>query len=141
MFQIFDKESCVGTAQIQQEGLYYRIYCNCKINADGIHRVIVRDGESAIDLGICVPEGNQFALTSRVPIKKLNADSCIFSLVKQGEKPSEHCSRREVPVETGKPFPALDELENGYFTNEDVPMVVIDPIQDPQDNDRNPEHL
>ena len=140
MYQVFDKETCVGSAQIQKEGLYYRICCNCKISTEGIHRIEVCDGENTIDLGICVPEGNQFALISRIPIKKLKAENCRFALVKQGKKPTER-SRREVPVEAGKPFSALDELKHGYFVNKDVPMVVIDPIQGPQDSDLNQECL
>ncbi len=139
MFQIFDKENCVGTAQIQQEGLYYRIYCNCKISTEGIHRIVVCDDKNTVDLGICVPEENRFTLTSRIPAKKLNADNCRFSLVKQGEQQTKHNSR-EVPVETGKPFPAIEELESAYFRSEDS-VIVIDPIQYPQDSDRNPEYL
>lgn len=136
MYQIFDDETCVGSAEIQQEGLYYRICCNCKISVEGIHRIEVCDGENTTDLGICVPQGDQFTLMSRIPIKKLNADNCRFSLVRQGQKQKKHNSR-EVPVVTGKPFPAIDELASGYFRSEDS-VIVIDPIQGPQDSDRSP---
>lgn len=134
MYQIFENETCVGSALIQQEGLYYRISCNCKIHANGIHRIVIRDGETNFDLGICVPSGDRFTLTSRIPTKKLNINSCTFFLVKQGGSKS----KREVPVQTGRPFPSIEDLESAYFRSEDS-SIVIDPIQGQPDSDQNPE--
>ena len=133
LYQIFKNETCVGSAHILQEGLYYRICCNCKVSTKGIHRIVVCDDENTADLGICVPQGNEFILTSRIPVKKLNIENCSFSLVKQGNQKA----KREVPVETGKPFPAIEELGSAYFRSEDS-VIVIDPTQGPQDSDRNP---
>lgn len=140
MFEIFDKKTCVGSAQIQQEGMYYRICCTCKIPKDGIHRIIVSDGENEVDLGICVPSGEKFMLTSRIPMKRLKGESRTFQLVKQGESRTNAEEKREVPVAAGKPFPNLDELENAYFKNDDGnPVVVINPIQGQPGSDQNQE--
>ncbi len=140
MFEIYDKENCVGSAQIQQEGMYYRICCTCKIPKDGIHRIIVSDGENEVDLGICVPSGGKFMLTSRIPMKRLKGESRIFQLVKQGERSTNAVEKKEVPVEAGNPFLNLDELENAYFKSDDGnPVIVIDPVQDQPDSDRNQE--
>ncbi len=144
MFEIFDKETCVGKAQILQEGMYYRICCTCEITRGGIHRIVVSDGENEVDLGICVPQGDKFSLTSRIPMRFLKGENRTFVLVRQGEyKPKSEegpVEKKEVPVESGKSFPNLDELENAYFRNEDEhPVIVIDSSQDQPDSDRNQE--
>ena len=143
LFDIFDKESCVGKAQIQKEGMYYRICCTCNIAKPGIHRIVITDGETDVDLGICVPQGEKFTLTSRIPIKFIKGDNKTFHLVRQGEHrviPDEPEKKREVPVASDKPFSCLDELEKAYFKNEDGnPVVVIDSIQDQPDSDQSRE--
>lgn len=103
MLQIFYDNKVVGQAEIIREGLFYKIHCFCTLPDSGIYRIAVMDGETVLDLGICVPSGDKFVLNTRVPVKKINGDHVEFQLVagnKQG-----------IPVATGREFPHLDKLE------------------------------
>ncbi len=128
-------EKNVGQAEIIKEGLFYRIHCACKPTDEGIHRITVSDGISVVDLGICVPVGERFVLTTRIPAKRLTGENLSFALV--GKNEGEHT----VPVDTGAPFAHLDKLENARLeVTNGQKMIVIDPIQDQQGNDQSQEY-
>ena len=139
MYQIFHNDSVVGFAQMTREGLFYRICCTCKITEEGIHRIKICDGENQVDLGICVPKDDRFVLTSRVPVRALGGESPAFQLVKQRKNEPETEEKTVIPVESGKPFPLIEQLENAFFmTTDGNPAIVINSVPDQPDSDQNP---
>ena len=105
MYQILFENKSVGCAQIQKEGMYYRVHCSCALPDNGIYRIIAEDGCNITDLGICVPEGHQFALSARVACKNLKLDNLSFQLVCNTRR------RRSVPVAVDTELAYLDKLE------------------------------
>ena len=133
MYKIFINHEAVGNAEVSREGLYYRFRCSCTLPDNGIYRVFVNDGTITKDLGICVPVGDRFTLSSRVPIKYLPGNDFTFSLIPKSS---------EIPVSTDKPFSHLDKLENSKFQNTDgQAAILIDSVPDQQDNDQSQESL
>lgn len=132
MFEIVCNEKIVGTAEVEKEGLYYRIYCECTPPNKEIHRILVSDGQSKQDLGICVPVGSNFTLTTRIPAKYLNGENLHFFLIQQNAE--------AIPVETDMEFQDLDKLETAclQITNGQV-EVIIDSAQDQPGSDQSQE--
>ena len=132
MYDILMDTQVVGQAEVTKEGLYYRFSCKCTPPDDGIHRILVSDGNSTKDLGICVPTGEWFCLVCRVPVKYLSDENLQFALV-----PKE---QRGIPVETDSAFAHLDKLDSARLQEVNGKTeILIDPIQDQQDNDPNQE--
>lgn len=119
MYQITYNGRQVGQAQAEREGLYYKITCVCDFSDDEIHRIVASDGKSVVKLGVCVPNGNQFSLSTKVPAKYLSAGDLCFSVASE-------CTSG-IPIFSGKPFPHLDKLETArlQITN-GQPCIVID---------------
>ena len=124
----------VGQAEVAQEGLYYRFSCQCTPPDEGIHRIIVSDGNGTADLGICVPAGEQFCLVRRIPVKYLPGEKLTFTLVSKDKKET------GIPVRNDEPFPALDILNRAHLQERDAGAeIVIDPAPSQQDSDPNQE--
>lgn len=135
MYDIYAGTQIVGQAEVIKEGLYYRFSCKCTPPDDGIHRIMVSDGNNTKDLGICVPVGEWFCLVSRVPIKHLSGEILEFSLVPKDRQ------KLAVPVATDEPFANLDKLESAHLEEADGKTeIIIDPIQDQPDSDQSQEY-
>lgn len=136
MYDIFADTQVVGQAEVTKEGLYYRFSCKCTPPDEGIYRIMVSDGVNTRDLGICVPTGEWFCLVCRVPLKYLSSDDLRFALVPKDSR------AMVVPVATNEPFADLDKLSSAHLqVKEGVAEIVINPVQDPQDNDLSQESL
>lgn len=132
MYDVFCAQRRVGSVHVTREGLYYKFYCTCALPNRDIHRLWVSDGENKWDLGICVPLGDRFTVTARLPVKQLRGEDWTFTLLPKNET--------AVPVAAGESFDHLAELENSRLCEIDgQPMIVIDPAPDPQDSDQTPE--
>ena len=70
----------VGFADVVQEGLYYRITCRCKFNNTAVYRVIIKTCRDIINLGICIPQNNEYTLTKRIPVKRICSGKLSFFL-------------------------------------------------------------
>ena len=84
MYNIFLESNAIGTADIFEEGLYYRFSCKCIRELNGINRIIVINGTKKIDLGICVPEKNNFILNRKIPRKCFADKFFSFELIPDG---------------------------------------------------------
>ena len=120
----------VGTAEYKKEGLYYRFFCACTPPDKAVYRVVLTDGQICRDLGICVPQGDKFVLTARVPCKQVNAEALSFELTDKRQE------SLVVPVNTGEPFEHLEKIETARLqvTNGQTELLIAE-VQDPQDND------
>lgn len=136
MFKIYYNNKSVGNAQISEEGLYYRFRCSCTLPKDDLFRISVTDGVKRQDLGICVPEGEKFTLTKRLPKKCFTGKDWSFTILNKDNP------MVTVPVGTGMPFAYLEKLKTAHLQHTDGQAeIVIERVQDPQDNDQNQEHL
>lgn len=121
MFLITFNGQTVGSAEVQTEGCFYKISCSCDALPNRGNRIYATDGKETIDLGICVPKGNRFVLTKRVPVKRLIWENLRFSIA------SADPNVMAVPVETGTAFSKLDKLACGKFSIRDgQPQILID---------------
>ena len=135
MYRIIWNEEPVGTVNVKKEGLYYRFSCICRPAEKRIYKIYVSDGCTETDLGICVPEGEDFVLNTKIPSKYFQQETFLFRLVpKQGK-------RILVPIKDGMSFPYLEKLNDSCVkTFNGVRCIVIDQSQDPPDNDPIQEH-
>ena len=134
MFEIRMGDTCVGHAQVRKNGLYYHVNCVCDPPSKQIHRIIMRNNTAIKDLGICVPDGMQFALFARVPVKQFQGESFIFELIDS--------AKGDYAVSSNMPFAHLDELETARLSVANGQRVIlIDPAPDQQGSGLNQEYL
>ena len=93
----------VGTAEVKREGLYYRIFCRCRVAGEGIQRLYA-GGEK---IGVLIPESGELTLNTKVAAKRLN-EGCDFTI---GENTG--CF---YPICPGEPFEHLDKLRAGRLS-------------------------
>ena len=118
MYQITWNGKQVGQAQAEREGLYYKFTCVCDFSDDEIHRIIVSDGKTVVKLGVCIPDGDKFCLSTRVPVKYLTGGDLCFTI--------ESDCVSGFPVFSGKPFAHLDKLETArlQITNGQASIII-----------------
>ena len=71
-------ERTVGRVQVQTQGLYYVVTCRCGLSGDTVWRLQVSCGDRQSDLGVLVPEGDSFCLTTRRPVKSIGEFAPIY---------------------------------------------------------------
>lgn len=127
MFEIRMGDAVVGSADVKRNGLYYHINCTCKPPSEEIHRVTMHDGSVQKDLGICVPTGNAFTLSARIPVKCFQWNEFTFELVRG--------TKGEYVISNNTPFTHLDKLESARLqhTNGQT-IILIDSAPDLQDS-------
>ena len=108
MYSILCKDHPIGTAEIIEEGLYYRFCCKCTTKLVGINRIMVINRSNRVDLGICVPEKNYFVLNTRIPRKHFKDKSFSFELISDDDYIFNN-------VYTGMMFDKLDKLEAAHL--------------------------
>ena len=121
IFQIRMGDKSVGTADVQQEGLYYRIRCRCNISKAEPCRVLVRCGQQEESLGILVPMGEDFCLDTRIPMKKLGGGQLSF-LVAPKRQMDEGIF---VPLSPEEPFRYIARLKDAYLDRKNGKIGVI----------------
>ena len=119
MYEIMLKGKKAGQAQVEREGLYYRFTCECVFSDGKMHRIVVSDGERTVNLGVCIPCGEQYCLSTKVPVKYLPGEKLCFTV----DTDRNVC----ISVASGKPFDYLHKLETArlQLTN-GQPYIVID---------------
>jgi hypothetical protein len=101
----------VGTATVEQQGLYYRFSCRCSISGSVICRVTVSCNGHHENLGVLVPMGNDFALTTKVAVKKLGKGPFQFRAMPKHQK-----SEGEfIPIYPEEPFAYISRLQNAFL--------------------------
>lgn len=103
--EVFWDRQPVGTACVTREGLYYRFRCECRFPDKRGYRLRVCCGSKTLDLGLCVPEGNLFTLSKRIPIKQVGDGEMSFQAMRNIQKASFS------PVEENLPFSGIPILQ------------------------------
>lgn len=96
-YEVTYEGQAVGTVELTREGLYYRVYCRCRVPDNAIHRLYA-GGEK---IGVLMPDRGELVLDTKVAAKRL-MDGSAFSLDE---------SRLEfIPIRPGEPFSHLDKI-------------------------------
>jgi len=101
----------IGKAKVERQGLYYSISCRCRLSGEVVYKLTVSCGENTENLGILVPEGGAFVLTTRIPAKRFGEGEFSFRAVPR------HTELRGkfVPISPETPFAYLSRLENAFM--------------------------
>lgn len=137
-YHIYLGQDKAGEVTVKREGLYYLFQCRCRLPSMPIYCAVLQNGNAQFNLGVCVPEGNIFRASKRIPVKLLDKQEFSFFLIEKQKNPT-----KVVPVDVQKPFRYLEELENAYFQRSNgTAQICIEEVktQDPgqQGSDRNP---
>lgn len=101
----------VGTATVEQQGLYYRFSCRCSISGSVICRVTVSCNGHHENLGVLVPMGNGFGLTTKVAVKKLGKGPFQFRAMPKHQK----SEGKFIPIYPEEPFAYISRLQNAFL--------------------------
>lgn len=100
IFDVTKEGQAVGTVQVTKEGLYYRLFCRCRVADGEIHRLYAGSEK----LGVLIPEKRELTLRTKVAAKRL-MPGCTFTI---GEN-----SGCFYPIRPGEAFDHLDKLRTG----------------------------
>jgi hypothetical protein len=73
-YTVFRETEAFGKAELNREGLYYRICIHCPQSA----RIHLRCALGTLDLGVCVPSAGEFIIQTRIPVKKIGEGKITF---------------------------------------------------------------
>lgn len=105
----------VGQAQVRRDGLYYDFYCRCRFSGDVIMKIAVSCGEKTEILGTPVPQGKDFVLHKKMPVKYFGEGEFGFRAVpKQAQLDGFF-----VPIRPEEPFSYLNRLKNARLQRRD----------------------
>ena len=107
---MFGQET-VGKVQVLRQGLYYRFSCRCSISGSVICRVTVSCNGHHENLGVPVPMGNGFALTTKVAVKKLGKEPFQFRAMPKHQK----SEGKFIPIYPEEPFAYISRLQNAFL--------------------------
>ena len=106
--QIFDNRQVIGTARITTEGLYYRFECRCQFPEPGIYRLYAFCNGKSVCLGVCVPVGSGFGISTKIPISKLGVGDITVTT----EAEAKH---DVLSVDPNKPFACIERLDDAVL--------------------------
>ena len=110
-YEVFMGGQPIGKAVVERQGLYYSISCRCRLSGEVVCKVTVSCGENTESLGILVPEGGAFILTTRIPIKRLGEGELSF----RAEPRHTELRGKFVPISPESPFAYISRLENAFL--------------------------
>ena len=127
IYDIYRGGEKIGKAEVRREGLYYRFRCCCDLTGEVMYRLTVTCGDKTENLGIPVPNGNEFVLSKRLPVSRFTAETPEFHAVPKHEPLPE----KRIPISPETPFDYIERLENAVAES-----LISD--EAPQDNDLSP---
>ena len=106
----------IGTARIKKTGLYYEFTCSCNLPKQGIYRLWTKREDQLMNLGICVPQGSGYGLTTRVPVSRLGEGTIAIEAHEKGFIPD---TKSQTVIEE-EPFRRLQDLDKAYLTDSGI---------------------
>lgn len=126
-YDVYYGDSVAGNVSIDREGLYYRIVFLTGKLFPGFLRLMLSSGEETINLGICIPRGNQLYLEKKIAAKTFPKGNIQF-LLSNGELSK---SENFIPLMEDRPITMLSKLIHGKFTvRNGVPGVLMEDSSD-----------
>ena len=121
-YDIYLGREVVGKAAVEQQGLYYRFCCQCNISGSVICRITVSCNGHHENLGVLIPMGSGFGLTTKMAMKKLGKGPFQFRALPKHQK----SESKFIPVYPDEPFAYLTRLQNAFLEiRNGQPGVVI----------------
>lgn len=111
----------VGQAQVRRDGLYYDFYCRCRFSGDVIMKIAVSCGEKTEILGTPVPQGKDFVLHKKLPVKYFGEGEFGFRAVPKKAQ----LDGFFVPIRPEEPFSYLNRLKNARLQRRDGVIGVV----------------
>lgn len=115
-YSVYQGDTEIGRVQVQQEGLYYRFFCRCKLNTQAITRLWVSCGEKRESLGVLVPVDDGFGLEAKIPASRFGQGEMAFSV---DSKQVHTTGRKFCPIYPEEPFAYLTQLNNAFLVYQD----------------------
>ena len=97
----------VGSVTTEKAGLYMHFSCRCKLSG----RPLVSLYANQEDLGVLVPEGDAFYLTTKVPLKRFPGEKIDFRLVPRQKQQN----FKTIPIWEDIPIPCIDRLGDARY--------------------------
>lgn len=110
-YEIRMGKEVVGTATVEQQGLYYRFSCRCRISGSVICRVTVSCNGHHENLGVLIPMGDGFGLNTKVAVKKLGKGQFQFRAMPKHQKNE----GKFIPIYPEEPFSYISRLQNAFL--------------------------
>ena len=112
----------VGKAQVTREGLYYCFRCQLRLSGEVMYKLtLIKDGEN-LDLGVPAPQGEVFALTTRIPVKRIGDGSFSIRAVPKHAP----VGTKFVPLKEDEPFRYLNRLNDAVYARvKDQPGLIL----------------
>ena len=101
----------IGQASVEKKGLYYHFSCCCNLSGEVIYRITVSCGEKCENLGVPVPDGENFVLNTRIPVNKLGQGQMTLRAVPKHNS----LEGKFIPISPDEPFDYLRQLEKAVF--------------------------
>lgn len=101
----------IGQACVEKKGLYYHFSCRCDLSGEVIYRLTASCGEKYENLGVPVPDSENFVLSTRIPVNKLGqGDMTVRAVPKHSS-----LEGKFIPISPDEPFEYLRKLEKAVF--------------------------
>lgn len=65
-YKIYDRQTAVGSAEVERVGLYWHITAEARMQTEQIVRLYAHEGEKTAALGVCIPENGALRLKKRL---------------------------------------------------------------------------
>ena len=101
-----------GKVAVSRQGLYYRFHCRCAFPDKDIFRLVLSKDGSYENLGILIPSGESFELTTKLPAKRFPEGEWSFHITSGRETTAEYF----VPIRPEEPFAYLSRLKDSFLT-------------------------
>lgn len=110
-YDILMGKEVVGTAIVDQQGLYYRFCCRCRISGSVMYRITVSCNGHHENLGVVIPMGTGFGLNTKLAVKKLGKGPFQFRAIPKHQK----SEGKFIPVYPDEPFAYITRLQNAFL--------------------------
>ena len=117
-YQVELQDMPVGEVSVRKEGLYYHFTCTVRLRKNSRYRLLAISNEKEVDLGLCIPQGDAFGLSTKIPVKRFENGRYQFVLWNRSEKTA-------ISLDEKSPFPDLRILPDCRFVRENGKAVLI----------------
>jgi len=120
-FEVYLGKDAVGKTAVTREGLYYRFICRCRLPGEQIYTLEVMCDDTKANLGVLVPDGKGFMLSTRIPVKQLGEGQLSFRITPRRESVGEQF----IPLSPEEPFAYISRLKEAFLAKRGDTLGVI----------------
>ena len=97
-----------------------------------MYRITVTCGDKTENLGIPVPDRNDFRLSAKLPVSRFKKDTPVFQAVPRNPQ---NLQGHWMPISPETPFAYIHRLQNAVLERRDGQMGILISEEVPQDSD------